>query len=107
MDEGGKMNLLKKAMKDILKILHKDDRLCLIEFDHRGLKLCPLMRVTRKNKREFNKIIHKFEAKGGTSINAGMEQAFLTIKNRRYKNPCTGIFLLSDGLDGGADSSVN
>ncbi len=50
---GEKMKLVKKAMKDVLKILHKDDRLAIVEFDHRGLKLCPLMRVTRKNKREF------------------------------------------------------
>lgn len=36
------MELLKRSMLDLLKILHKDDRLCIIEFDHRGLKLSPL-----------------------------------------------------------------
>lgn len=36
------MELLKKSMLDLLKILHKDDRLCIVEFDHRGLKLSPL-----------------------------------------------------------------
>ena len=55
-------------MKDILKILHKDDRLCIIEFDHNAIKLCPLMRVTRKNKKVFTKLIHEFKAKGGTNI---------------------------------------
>lgn len=36
------MELLKRSMIDLLKILHKDDRLCIVEFDHRGLKLSPL-----------------------------------------------------------------
>jgi hypothetical protein len=35
-----------------------------------------------------------------------MDEAFKVIKNRNEKNPVTSIFLLSDGLDGGAQNRV-
>jgi len=35
-----------------------------------------------------------------------MRRAFSVIKNRRYKNPVTAVFLLSDGLDEGAELKV-
>lgn len=47
------MEYVKDSLIDLLKILHKDDRLCLIEFDHNAIKLSPLIRCTNKNKREF------------------------------------------------------
>ena len=50
---GEKMEYVKDSMIDILRILHKDDRLCLVEFDHNGVKLSPFLRCTNKNKREF------------------------------------------------------
>ncbi len=41
-------------------------------------------------------------ADGGTNINSGMELALKTIRDRKFKNSVTSIFLLSDGQDGGA-----
>lgn len=37
-------------MLDLLNFLHKDDRLCLIEFESNAIKLSPLIRATKKNK---------------------------------------------------------
>ena len=63
------MEYVKDSLIDLLTILHKDDRLCLVEFDHNGKKLSPLLRCTNKNKRAFQQLILTFEAKGGTNIN--------------------------------------
>lgn len=93
------MEYVQDSMIDLLNLLHKDDRLCIVEFDHNAKKLSPLLRTTNKNKREFLNIIQRFEAKGGTNINAGLTVALETIKYRKYKNPVTGVFLLSDGED--------
>jgi hypothetical protein len=35
-----------------------------------------------------------------------MNCAFQTIKDRKFKNQVTSVFLLSDGLDGGAEKRV-
>lgn len=39
------------------------------------------------------------QAGGGTNINSGMELALKTIRDRKFKNSVTSIFLLSDGQD--------
>ena len=43
---GDKMNLVKKSLKHLLKLLQPNDRLCLIEFDDQYYRLTRLMRVT-------------------------------------------------------------
>ena len=43
---------------------------------------------------------------GGTNILLGMRNAFKILRDRRMKNPVSSIFLLSDGLDGGAQHRV-
>jgi Mg-chelatase subunit ChlD len=47
----------------------------------------------------LNKSIDKLQANGGTNINAGLDLALKTIKDRKFSNKITSVFLLSDGQD--------
>jgi len=46
------------------------------------------------------------QGRGGTDINLGMMHAFQVLNQRRHKNSVTSIFLLSDGLDKGAENKI-
>ena len=103
---GEKIEFVKQALKDMIDLLHHEDRICLVEFDNRVNRVSPLVRASNENKKRMEKLINAIEGSGGTDIDIGMRKAFNVIKNRRYKNPVTGIFLLSDGLDEGAEWRV-
>ena len=104
--EGEKLKLLKETFEYLLTLLTDNDRLCLIIFDHQAMRLTRLIRMTEKGKKISLNKIKSITADGGTDINLGMKHAFKVIKDRRYKNPVTGVFLLSDGLDANAQVRV-
>jgi len=56
-----------------------------------------LTRVTKDNVNKLQSIISGIEDNGGTTINTGMTQAFEVIKQRKYQNEVTSVFLLTDG----------
>ena len=62
--------------------------------------------MTDENKVILNSSIKKIKADGGTDIALGMKLAFKVLENRKYVNNVTSVFLLSDGLDGGAENKV-
>ena len=95
--EGFEMDLVKKTLNFILEFLGENDRLSLITFNSEGERLCPLIRVNEKNKKIIKIIIENINATGGTVINAAMLLALKTLKERKYINHVTSIFLLSDG----------
>eukprot|EP00331_Platyophrya_macrostoma_P007534 CAMPEP_0176424840 /NCGR_PEP_ID=MMETSP0127-20121128/11059_1 /TAXON_ID=938130 /ORGANISM="Platyophrya macrostoma, Strain WH" /LENGTH=551 /DNA_ID=CAMNT_0017805939 /DNA_START=100 /DNA_END=1755 /DNA_ORIENTATION=+ len=104
--EGEKLKLLKNTFEYLLTLLTDNDRLCLIIFDHQAMRLTRLIRMTEKGKKISMNKIKSITADGGTDINLGMQHAFKVIKDRRWKNPVTGVFLLSDGLDTNAQYKV-
>lgn len=40
--KGEKIDNVKKALKYLLELLGENDRICLITFNHKGVRLCPL-----------------------------------------------------------------
>jgi len=62
--------------------------------------------MTEENKKKTLEKIATINDAGGTDINMGMTHAFNILKQRRIKNTVSSIFLLSDGLDGGAQEKV-
>ena len=64
------------------------------------------MKCTPNNLPKFKIAIHSLQARGGTDIGNGMKMALSVLKHRRYKNPVSAIFLLSDGEDDGAEERV-
>lgn len=103
---GEKIELVKKSMVYLLEILTENDRLCIVTFESFAERLCPLLRVSPKNIATLEKHIHSLSGRGGTNIDSGMELALQTLQDKKYKNNVESIFLLSDGIDGGADQKV-
>jgi len=104
--EGEKIELVKESFKYLLKFLGDSDRLSVVIFDDRASRLVPFMRMTEANKETVLSKLKDVYGRGGTDINLGMAHAFEVLKQRREMNPVTSIFLLSDGLDGGAQEKV-
>ena len=62
--------------------------------------------VTPENSVQFVNHVNEIHAGGGTDIKSGINLALKTIRERKFVNKVTSIFLLSDGQDGGADYRV-
>jgi len=103
---GHKIELVKNSFNYLLDFLGDSDRLSIILFDDKTSRLVPLIRTTEDNKKIILEQLKDVEGRGGTDINLGIVNAFKVLQQRRYKNPVTSIFLLSDGLDGGAQERV-
>jgi len=103
---GQKMELVKESFKYLLKFLSDSDRLSIVIFDNNASRLVPLVRMNEKNKKMILSKLKDVHGDGGTDINLGMTHAFEILKQRRHQNPVTSVFLLSDGLDGGAQQKV-
>jgi len=103
---GEKIELVKESFNYLLKFLGDSDRLSIVIFDDKASRLVPLIRTTEKNKKNILSKLKNVHGDGGTDINLGMTHAFEVLKQRRYMNPVTSIFLLSDGLDSAAQHKV-
>jgi len=103
---GEKLQMVKNSFEYLLPNLNEKDRLAIIIFNDQATRLVPLVRTTESNKRYILSALESIYAHGGTDINFGIMHAFHLLKERRYANPLTSIFLLSDGLDGGAQAKV-
>lgn len=104
---GDKIDLVRQTLTSLLEVLNERDRLCLVQFDDRAERLTPLLRNSKKNLEVFMSMINSLDSRGGTSIHTGMDLAFRVFKERRASNPVSSVFLLTDGLDGGADKRVS
>ncbi|CAD8154116.1 unnamed protein product [Paramecium pentaurelia] len=96
---GVKIQMVKQSLIVLLQFLGDNDRLQLITFDDDAHRLTPLKRVTKQNKVYFTQIIQQIQANGGNRISEATKMAFYQLKNRKYVNNVTSIFLLSDGVD--------
>jgi len=103
---GQKIELVKESFNYLLNFLGENDRLSIVIFDDRASRLIPLMRMTEENKQTVLEKLKNVHGRGGTDIDLGMKHAFQVLKQRRYQNPVSSVFLLSDGLDGGAQQKV-
>ena len=103
---GEKMQLVKNSFVHLLKYMGDFDRLSIIIFDDQASRLVPLIRTTEINKKKIMSALKSVHGRGGTDINLGMLHAFQVLNQRRCMNPVTSIFLLSDGLDEGAQHRV-
>lgn len=103
---GEKVDLLKKTMLELEQFLSERDRLCIIEFNSNATRLTPLLRSTRINWKLFSEKISRLYASGGNTIPGGMDLAFKIIRERKEANPITSIFLLTDGIEPGAENYV-
>ncbi|CAD8154113.1 unnamed protein product [Paramecium pentaurelia] len=100
--DGQKIAMVKQTLSVLLDFLSDCDRYQLITFESSAQRLTPLKRVTDGNKQYFKQIISQIYSGGGTTIGSATDLAFKQLKERKYRNNVTSIFLLSDGQDGNA-----
>ncbi|CAD8200193.1 unnamed protein product [Paramecium octaurelia] len=96
---GRKINLVKDSLRYLMKILGPEDRICIIVFTTVAHIVTSFIRNTQENKPLLKKAILELKGLASTNISDGMNKALWMLKNRKYKNPISCIFLLSDGQD--------
>lgn len=89
-------------MKYILEVLQDKDRLSIITFSDSAVELSSLKFVNGENKQLFDKIINRIQATNGTNISSGLDLALKILRERKFVNEATSIFLLSDGENDGS-----
>lgn len=94
---GRKINLVKDSLRYLMKILGPEDRICIIVFTTVAHIVTSFIRNTQENKPLLKKAILELKGLASTNISDGMNKALWMLKNRKYKNPVSCIFLLSDG----------
>ena len=99
---GEKLNLVKKSLKILVKLMDKNDRLALILFENEASIFFDLDYMTDKTKQNLITKIDEIRASGGTDILSGLEEAIEILKKEKENqngNRVSSIILLSDGCD--------
>ena len=99
---GEKINLVKKSLKILVKLMDKNDRLALILFENEASIFFDLDYMTDKTKQNLITKIDEIRASGGTDILSGLEEAIEILKKEKENqngNRVSSIILLSDGCD--------
>jgi Mg-chelatase subunit ChlD len=104
--KGEKLNLVVESLNYLIDYLDARDRLSLIVFDDEIQRLCNLLSLNENNKSKIKQYLSNVKPKGGTNIALAMQHAIELVKQRRYKNNVTSIFLLSDGIQFEADKKI-
>ena len=99
---GEKIDLVKKSLKILVKLMDKNDRLALILFESNASIYFDLDYMTDKTKQNLITKIDEISASGGTDILSGLEKAVEILKKEKESkndNRVSSIILLSDGCD--------
>jgi Mg-chelatase subunit ChlD len=94
---GHKLELVKSSVRYMMKILGEGDRLAMVGFEDKAKFLMPWTRNTPEYKDTIKSEVKALRATGGTNIEEGLNKGLHMIKARKFKNPVTVMFLLSDG----------
>ncbi|KAF8110309.1 hypothetical protein N665_0085s0038 [Sinapis alba] len=97
--EGMKLQLLKNAVGFVIDNLGERDRLSVIAFSSSARRLFPLRVMSETGKQAAIRAVNSLVAGGGTNIAEGLKIGARVIADRRWKNPVSGMMLLSDGQD--------
>ncbi|CAD8072205.1 unnamed protein product [Paramecium primaurelia] len=97
--EGEKLKLVQNSIKYIQKILKPNDRIALVTFASQAFINLSWTRNIPKNKDKIKKAINNMKIRDSTKIALGFELGLRMIRDRKYKNQVTSMFLLSDGVD--------
>ncbi|CAE6153515.1 unnamed protein product [Arabidopsis arenosa] len=94
---GGKIEMVKRAMRQVISSLRETDRLSMVSFSSSSKRLSPLRRMTANGRRLARRIVDEISGDGdGMSVNDAVKKAAKVIEDRRQKNLFTTIFVLTD-----------
>ncbi|CAL4925324.1 unnamed protein product [Urochloa decumbens] len=97
--QGGKLALLKQAMRFVIDNLGPADRLSAVSFSHVASRNIRLTRMSDAGKASAKRAVESLDANGSTDIGKGLGVASEVLADRRYRNAVTSVILLSDGQD--------
>ncbi|CAL4982218.1 unnamed protein product [Urochloa decumbens] len=98
MDNDGKLDKLKTAMKFVISKLGPMDRLSIVSFASNARQWCGLRLMTIDAKEEIKDIIGKLSANGATNMRDGLMMGLQVLDGRRYKSGrVSSNVLMSDG----------
>ncbi|CAI0464151.1 unnamed protein product, partial [Linum tenue] len=104
---GGKMLMLKRAMRLVISSLGSADRLSIVAFSSVTKRLLPLRRMTSHGQRAARRIVDRLVCGQGSSVGEALMKAAKVLEDRRERNPVATIMLLSDGQDDRVQSNSN
>ncbi|GJM84735.1 hypothetical protein PR202_ga00435 [Eleusine coracana subsp. coracana] len=91
----------------VIDNLGPEDRLSLVSFSDEATRKIRLTRMSDHGKAAAKGAVESLIADGCTNIRKGLDVASQVLASRRYRNPVTGIILLSDGQDTCGNRGVN
>ncbi|XP_074318188.1 putative E3 ubiquitin-protein ligase WAVH2 [Silene latifolia] len=95
---GKRLEKLKTSMNFLVKKLSPIDRLSIVTFSSKAVRLCPLTTMDKNGQPKIEMLINKLEADSYTNITLGLETALSVLAQRRqYEGRTTAIMLVSDG----------
>ncbi|KAL6658592.1 hypothetical protein ACP70R_004178 [Stipagrostis hirtigluma subsp. patula] len=96
-----RLDLLKKAMKFLIRELDDDDRLAIVAFDDQVIKedTTGILEISGNGRMAIEKKLDGLVAKGGTAFKPSLEHAVKILDGRADKSRVGFIMLISDGLD--------
>ena len=100
--EGKKLDLVKKSLNILIKMMDENDCLALVIFSSSAKILCNLEYMTESRKKEFISKVNQIKAKYSTNILSGLKKAveiLKYIKEEKNDKRASSILLLSDGCD--------
>lgn len=92
-----KLDLSKKTLGLLLRVLLPQDRFGLIIYNHEAQVLVPIRRTTREHKDSASKAIRSLSAGGGTNMSAAVGLAAQEMDTIGEPNPVQTVFFLTDG----------
>ncbi|CAD8123009.1 unnamed protein product [Paramecium sonneborni] len=97
--EGEKIKLVQNSLRYIQKILKPEDRIALVSFASSAYVNLAWTRNLPENKKKIKKAIKSMKIRDSTKIADGFDLGVRMIRDRKYKNQITNMFILSDGVD--------
>ncbi|CAI9091115.1 OLC1v1026053C1 [Oldenlandia corymbosa var. corymbosa] len=105
--EGTKLALLKRAMGFVIENLGSNDRLSVVVFTEKALRVFPLSRMSESGKQLALKEFNRLKVESCTNISEGLRLGAMVMEGRRYKNPVSSVMFLSDGQDTHGYSNID
>ncbi|KHN09037.1 hypothetical protein glysoja_021859 [Glycine soja] len=93
---GGKLHMLKRAMRLVISSLGTADRLSIVAFSATSKRLLPLRRMTSQGQRVAHRIVDRLVIGQGSSVGDALRKATRVLEDRRERNLVTNVILLSD-----------
>ncbi|CAI0464145.1 unnamed protein product [Linum tenue] len=94
---GGKMLMLKRAMRLVISSLGSADRLSIVAFSSVTKRLLPLRRMTSHGQRAARRIVDRLVCGQGSSVGEALMKAAKVLEDRRERNPVATIMLSWNG----------